>query len=224
MNLFSSPSPTSICRTGSYLASRHRHTPRLLKVAFGYTVGILCLSYLITYASSFPTHFRISPFHSLADVWLHATTTILPLLINSSTTVLITRYPLAPTITYLALLFTYSLLSGSLYIWIVSQPLHRLPTPDGSFANTQQLLHIHLTNAMTLVAKLFPQQQEAYVEWNVGRMFAESENGSESGTPQQSPATQGMRTKRLHAGIGGENGTFGVYERLRECPFEIEVA
>ncbi|KAK6969184.1 hypothetical protein R3P38DRAFT_3504608 [Favolaschia claudopus] len=136
--LFSSPGPTSTYQVASYIANRRMRvkTPAFFSTAFVLVSGILGVTYLI----------------SAADIWLHAAAAVVVIdahsslprshvssalasSTSSSNTPIIPapplrlrgHYPLAPTITYLTLLYLHALLALALTLLLLSAPRTRSP-------------------------------------------------------------------------------------------------
>ncbi|KAK7040442.1 hypothetical protein R3P38DRAFT_419679 [Favolaschia claudopus] len=134
--LFSSPGPTSTYQVGSYIANGRMRvkTPAFFSTAFVLISGILGVTYLI----------------SAADIWLHAAAAVVVIDAHSSlprshvssvlasstsssdTPIIPTpplrlrgHYPLAPTITYLALLYLHAFLALTLTLLLLLAPRTR---------------------------------------------------------------------------------------------------
>jgi hypothetical protein len=115
---------------------------------------------------------------------------------------LIGRYPVAPVLCYITLLYVYSIITLGVFIWStsVSSRLVEAP-PDGKPITTLQLTQLHLVDPLTLVANLFPSHTESNARRSLQPdpvdMFEEDES-----------------SPRLQVGVdpaGSPNPIFGVY-------------
>ncbi|KAJ7112423.1 hypothetical protein C8R43DRAFT_1040710 [Mycena crocata] len=116
-------------------------------------------------------------------------------------TTLVGRYPLAPTIIYLFLLYAYSLTAGGIYILAahLRSPLFR--TPGRRTTSAVQLAQLRLTDPLALVAALYPSNTDCATPEDARELFLEDENAP-----------------RLKIGVANDNTTgqpvFEVYRRV----------
>ncbi|KAK7007764.1 hypothetical protein R3P38DRAFT_3211408 [Favolaschia claudopus] len=158
--LFSSPGPTSTYQVGSYIANGRMRvkTPAFFSTAFVLVSGILGVTYLI----------------SAADIWLHAAAAVVVIdarssiahphvssavaaSTSSSDTPVIPapplrlrgHYPLAPTITYLTLLYLHALLALTLTLLLLSAPRTRSPILESPSLPSSDLHPTHTRSTST---------------------------------------------------------------------------
>ncbi|KAJ6525481.1 hypothetical protein DFH09DRAFT_1371907 [Mycena vulgaris] len=124
--LLSTARPASVARAAHYLRTRCTRVPRAFRVALGLTGLVLALSYSLI----------------LADVWLHAASSIVDGL---------GRYPLAPTAVYLMLLYAYALTAGGIYLWAA-----RLRVRLVRGRSAAQFAQRRLVDPSVLVGALYP--------------------------------------------------------------------
>ncbi|KAJ7731823.1 hypothetical protein DFH07DRAFT_1065675 [Mycena maculata] len=232
--LMSSPGPASSYEVGSYLINRRARVdaPSFFTTAFLLVSGVLGISYLI----------------SLADIWLHAAAAVVLLQPQaagpasdatfaasaspqtlSPPSVLRGHYPLAPTVTYLLLLYLHALLATALTLWTVSLrspvlrpvtelPLHSTTWPAPPVPTALRLAHLHLRDALAPVAARLSGRREAHPALGrLGRgLFVED-----------------LNTARVEVGVWARDGerrrwgdttgdrVFGVYKKV--LPYKGEI-
>ncbi|KAJ7217173.1 hypothetical protein GGX14DRAFT_541754 [Mycena pura] len=114
------------------------------------------------------------------------------------------RYPLAPVIVYLLLLYAYALTAVAVYVWATYL---RMPLIRG--ANTVQLAQLRLTDPLALVAALYPSPGQRAAAEDPRELFLEDED-----------------TPRLEVGMHGEvNGPSVIRvhrRRAARSAFEVD--
>lgn len=174
LTLFSAPTFKNILRTARYLRRGSRpHTPPFFSVAFWGVASVVFNSLLI----------------SFADVWLHATSTVI---CSEATSNLITRYPLAPLLTYTFLVYIYALLSLFICLFALTFRSPVVPSNDGSSPTALELIQVQLSDPLALVDSLWPLPRKSFAGRRIQDLFAES--GS---------------TSRLEVGLDHSTGTKG---------------
>ncbi|KAJ7681792.1 hypothetical protein B0H17DRAFT_1205604 [Mycena rosella] len=153
--------PISVYRASLYLRSRRTRVPRAFRVALALTGLVLGLSYTLI----------------LADVWLHAASSV----VDGRG-----RYPLAPALAYLALLYAYALTAGGIYLWAA-----RLRAPLVRGRSAAQLAHRRLADPLALIGALYPAAHPDDAE---------------------DPSEENENTARLELGTDDADA-FGVYQR-----------
>lgn len=192
MTLMSAPSLKNLLRTARYLArgSKRPRAPNFLSIAFGGVASVVLNSLFIC----------------LADVWLHATASILyteapsessPDIIVSSQ---ITRYPLASLLTYTFLVYSYGLLALVIYLFALTSSSPTVHTNSRSVPTALELAHVQLSDPLSLVANLWPSPRGTFTSRRVQDLFPEDDT-----------------TLRLEVGLDQTSGhcpDFRVYRRI----------
>ncbi|KAJ7137735.1 hypothetical protein C8R44DRAFT_868114 [Mycena epipterygia] len=117
------------------------------------------------------------------------------------------RYPLAPVVVYLFLLYAYAFAAGGIYLWAarLRAPLFR--APERKTTSAVQLAQLRLTDPLALVATIYPSYPDSPAPEDPRDLFLEDET-----------------TSRLEIGTNdGVNAqpVFGVYRRVG--PWSAEV-
>ncbi|KAJ7632969.1 hypothetical protein FB45DRAFT_914027 [Roridomyces roridus] len=206
--LLASPNITAVWGATQYMrGSRQRlRFPRAFHIALIVTSLILGLSYLLI----------------LADIWLHGSASViqgtLPLAsnkslwaVNTSSALatepqsgLLGRYPLAPIIIYLYLLYTYAFTAGGIYLWASRIRTQLFRTPGRKTTSAVQLAQVRLTDPLALVAALYP--RDCPTPEDGPEMFPLVEDERATGRLE-------MGIKNDGAGRGNTVSRFGVFRR-----------
>ncbi|KAJ7715577.1 hypothetical protein DFH07DRAFT_362114 [Mycena maculata] len=109
------------------------------------------------------------------------------------------RYPFAPVIVYLFLLYAYSFTAGGIYIWAARLRSPFFRAPGRKTTTALQLVHLRLTDPLALVASIYPSYADCPAPDDPREMFLEDDT-----------------TSRLE--IGTDDGVnahpvFGIYRR-----------
>jgi hypothetical protein len=75
--------------------------------------------------------------------------------ISQISLLVVSRYPFAPVITYLVLLYIYSCLSAIIFFWAIFQYSPRILKPNGHPTNANELVSLWLRDCLCVVGALF---------------------------------------------------------------------